>query len=165
MSRLFVAVWPPADVLDALGALHRPVAAGGRWTRRDQWHVTLRFLGPADPDEVTSALAGLRHAPVEAVVGPEVGLLGEGVVQVPVAGLDSLAKAVVSLTAGLGRPPEDRPFVGHLTLARVAGEPPAGVLGQSLSTSFPVDAVALVTSELGGNAARYTTVATFPLSG
>ncbi len=33
------------------------------------------------------------------------------------------------------------------------------------SASFPVDSLALVTSELGGNAARYTTVATFPFSG
>lgn len=165
MSRLFVAVWPPHEVLDAVEALHRPVDAGGRWTRRDQWHVTLRFLGPADPDEVAAALTAIRHDPVEAVVGPEVGLLGEGVVQLPVAGLDSLAESVVSLTAGQGRPPEDRPFFGHLTLARMAGEPPAGVLGQALSASFPVDSLALVTSELGGNAARYTTVATFPFSG
>lgn len=165
MSRLFVAVWPPAEVLDAVEALHRPAEAGGRWTRRDQWHVTLRFLGPADADEVSAALAGLGHEPVEAVLGPEVGRLGEGVVQVPVAGLDGLAKAVVSLTAGVGRPPEDRPFIGHLTLARMVGEPPAGVLGQALSATFPVDSVALVTSELGGDAARYTTVATFPLSG
>jgi 2'-5' RNA ligase len=165
VSRLFVAVWPPEEVLDAVEALHRPVGAGGRWTRRDQWHVTLRFLGPADVDAVAAALAGLRHSPVDAVVGPEVGLLGEGVVQLPVAGLDSLAAAVVSLTAGAGRPPDDRPFFGHLTLARIAGEPPAEVLGQALSATFPVDLVALVTSELGGNAARYTTVARFPLSG
>ena len=165
MSRLFVAVWPPDAVLDAVEGLHRPVEAGGRWTRRDQWHVTLRFLGPAEPDEVASALTALRHAPVEAVVGPDVGLLGEGVVQLPVAGLDRLAESVVTLTAGLGRPPEDRPFFGHLTLARMAGDPPAGVLGQELSATFPVESVALVTSELGGNAARYTTVAAFPLSG
>ena len=165
MSRLFVAVWPPDEVLDAVDALHRPVEAGGRWTRRDQWHVTLRFLGPADADSVTAALADLRHEPVDAVVGPEVGLLGKGVVQVPVAGLDTLAEAVVALTADVGRPPEDRPFFGHLTLARMAGEPPAGVLGQPLSASFSVDSVALVTSELGGNAARYTTEARFPLVG
>ena len=165
MTRLFVAVWPPDEVLDGVEALHRPVEAGGRWTRRDQWHVTLRFLGPADLDSVAAALGALRHPPVTAVVGPEVGLLGEGVVQVPVAGLDSLAASVVAATADLGRAPEDRPFFGHLTLARMAGPSPAGVLGQAFSASFPVDSVALVSSELGGNAARYTTVATFPLVG
>lgn len=165
MSRLFVAAWPPDDVLDAVEALYRPVDAGGRWTRRDQWHVTLRFLGPADGDEVATVLGGLRHPPASAVVGPAVGLLGEGVVQLPVAGLDGLAAAVVSVTAGLGRPPEDRPFFGHLTLARMTGEPPAGVLGQPLSATFPVDSVSLVRSESGGDVARYPTVATFPLSG
>ncbi len=165
MNRLFVAVWPPAEVLDAVEGLYRPVAAGGRWTRRDQWHVTLRFLGSADVDEVAAAVGVLGHAPVEAVVGPAVAMLGEGVVQLPVVGLETLADAVVSATVGVGRPPEARPFFGHLTLARVAGEPPEGVLGQPLSASFPVDEVALVGSGLGGTAARYTTLASFSLSG
>jgi 2'-5' RNA ligase len=164
VSRLFFAVWPPAEVLDGVEALFRPVEAGGRWTRRDQWHVTLRFLGSADVDEVVRALEGVRHGPVEAVVGPAVELSGVGVVEVPVAGLDSLADAVVAATRDLGRPPEDRPFLGHLTLARMAGEPPDGVVGQPFSASFPVDAVHLVSSSLGGNAARYETVATFPLA-
>ncbi len=165
MSRLFVAVWPPAVVLDGIGALHRPVDDGGRWTRRDQWHVTLRFLGSADIDEVTSALAGVRHAPVEAVVGPATELLGEGVLHLPVAGLDSLADGVVAATRDLGRPPEGRPFLGHLTLARMAGEPPDGVVGQAFSARFAVGAFHLVSSSLGGDAARYETVATIPLTG
>ena len=165
MSRLFVAVWPPAVVLDGIEALHRPVDDGGRWTRRDQWHVTLRFLGSADIDEVTRALAGVRHPPVEAVVGPATELLGVGVLHLPVAGLDSLADGVVAATRDLGRPPEDRPFLGHLTLARMAGEPPEGVLGQAFSERFAVGAVHLVSSSLGGDAARYETVATVPLTG
>ena len=165
MNRLFVAVWPPAEVRDRIEALHRPVDEGGRWTRRDQWHVTLRFFGSADVDEVTAALGGVRHPPVEAVVGPETTMLGRGVIHLPVAGLDPLAEAVVEATGALGRPPEDRPFVGHLTLARMAGDPPEGVLGQPFSARFPVEAVHLVASALGGNAAHYTTVATFPLTG
>ena len=164
MSRLFVAVWPPAEVLDGVEALFRPVETGGRWTRRDQWHVTLRFLGSAVVDDVGAALDALRHAPVEAVVGPATAVLGEGVLHLPVAGVGSLAKAVVEATRSLGRPPDERPFLGHLTLARMAGEPPEGVVGQAFSASFPVEAVHLVSSSLGGNAARYETVATFPLT-
>ncbi len=164
MNRLFVAVWPPPQVLDAVERLYRPVAAGGRWTRRDQWHITLRFLGSADVDEVSSTLAGLGHGPVEAVVGPQVGLLGEGVVQLPVAGLESLAEAVMAATAASDRRLASRPFLGHLTLARVAGDPVEGVLGQRMSARFPVDEIALVSSELGGDAARYATLARFPLS-
>ena len=162
--RLFVAVWPPAAVLDAIEALHRPVDGGGRWTRRDQWHVTLRFLGDADPEEVAAALATVDARPAEAVLGPAVGLLGRGVVQVPVAGLDAVAAAVVAATGHLGRPPEDRPFRGHLTLARIAGRPPDAVLGQPCAGRFAVDAVHLVSSTLGGDAARYETLASVRLA-
>ena len=58
----------PAEVLDQIGASPRVYLPGVRWTTRDQWHVTLRFLGSADVDAVTAALRGLRHPPVEAVV-------------------------------------------------------------------------------------------------
>jgi RNA 2',3'-cyclic 3'-phosphodiesterase len=162
-DRRFVAVWPPAEVLDAVEVLHRPVAEGGRWTRRDQWHVTLRFLGDVPLDDVVSALEGVGSGPVEATLGPAVGRLGRGVVQVPVAGLEDLAADVVRRTADLGRPPDDRPFRGHLTLARIAGRPPKGVLRQPISATFPVDAVHVVASHLGGTAARYETEASIPL--
>jgi RNA 2',3'-cyclic 3'-phosphodiesterase len=163
-DRLFVAVWPPDDVLDAVEALHRPVDGGGRWTRRDQWHVTLRFLGAADADEVARALASVAVPAPTAVVGPEVAVLGEGIVHLPVAGLGDPARAVVAATAGLGRPPDRRPFRGHLTLARIAGPVPEGVLGQPFSAVFTVGSFALVRSQLGGTAARYETLATFPLA-
>jgi 2'-5' RNA ligase len=163
VNRLFVAVWPPDEVLDGVEELQRPVEAGGRWARRDQWHVTLRFLGDAEPDDVAGALSALRHPPVEAVVGPEVARLGRGVVQLPVSGLESLAEEVLELTRSLGRPPDDRPFRGHLTLARIAGKPPKGVLRQPFSARFAVDEVHLVASHLGGDAARYQTLATVPL--
>ena len=55
--RLFVAAWPPADVVEALRGLDRPVVTGMRWTTADQWHVTLRFLGDVDdPAPVVAAL-------------------------------------------------------------------------------------------------------------
>ena len=44
-DRLFVAAWPPPDVADAIAALPRPVEPGVRYTPREQWHVTLLFLG------------------------------------------------------------------------------------------------------------------------
>ena len=162
-DRRFVAVWPSGSVLDTVEALHRPVDAGGRWTRRDQWHVTLRFLGDAPLDEVVAALDGVGEGPVQAQLGPAVDLLGDSVVHVPVAGLDALADDVVARTAGIGRPPEDRAFLGHLTLARIVGEPPPGVLGQPVSASWAVDAVHVVASHLGGTAARYETEATIAL--
>jgi 2'-5' RNA ligase len=161
--RRFVAVWPPEPVADLVEGLHRPVDLGGRWTRRDQWHVTLRFLGDVPQSDVVDALEGLGGGPVVARLGPAVELLGHGVLHVPVGGLDELAAEVVHRTSALGRPPEGRPFVGHLTLARIAGDPPADVIGQPVGAEWTVEEVAVVRSELGGDAARYETEATVRL--
>jgi RNA 2',3'-cyclic 3'-phosphodiesterase len=163
-DRRFVAVWPPADVLDEVEALYRPVDEGGRWTRRDQWHVTLRFLGDVPLDSVVEALDGVGSGLVAVRLGPAVDLLGRGVLEIPVSGLEELAAEVVARTALLGRPPEDRPFVGHLTLARLAGRSPAGVLGQPIAAEWTVASIAVVSSHLGGTAARYETEATLPLT-
>ena len=58
MARLFVAVWPPEAVAAELTALHRKDQRGVRFVRPENWHITLRFLGDADPDEVIDALDG-----------------------------------------------------------------------------------------------------------
>jgi LigT like Phosphoesterase len=49
--RLFVAIAPPAAVLDELDALVEPLRSSRqdlRWTNREAWHVTLAFLGQGD---------------------------------------------------------------------------------------------------------------------
>ncbi len=168
--RLFVAVWPPADVLDAIEALDRPARQGVRWTGRDQWHVTLRFLGRVDDvDSVTGPLAGVCSlaAPV-AVAGPLTGLLGSSIVMLPVSGLDDLAAAVVALTASVGEPPPSRPFTGHLTLARARDRSRrvkvADLAGAALSAAWPVSEVTLVASDLHPSGARYEVVGRFPLA-
>src|SRR4029453_17415359 len=103
-----------------ISALPRPERVGVRWTRRDQWHVTLRFLGRVEqPAQAAAALASIDVPRTEAVLGPDVTRLGRGVVCVEVHGLEEVAAAVVNATAAVGRPPEKRPFHGHLTLARV----------------------------------------------
>jgi 2'-5' RNA ligase len=161
--RLFVCVRPPGEVLDALdGVVARCRAgapAGVRWVARDRWHVTLHFLGDvADPAPVAAALAGARlPATCEAELGPAVELLGRQVVSVPVRGLDALAGAVRAAVGHLGGPPEDRPFRGHVTLARLGrrgrGRPPCR--GTPLAGGWAVDDVALVRSHLGPGPARY----------
>ena len=168
--RLFVAAWPSVEVADALAGLPRPEAPGLRWTRPDQWHVTLRFLGEADPDEATAALDELAAAPDElaaapavAEVGPVARLLGKRVVVAAVAGLDDLAASVVAATAGVGEPPEERAFTGHLTLARSKGPVPPGAVGTPVAGSFPVDEVCLVRSRTLTEGAAYETLARFRL--
>jgi 2'-5' RNA ligase len=163
LPRLFVAAWPPADVLDLLETLPRPSDPGVRWTRRDQWHVTLRFLGAADPDDAAAALASVHAAVADAVLGPLTARLGRSVVVVPVAGLGEIAAAVVAATADVGQPPDPRPFAGHLTLARLRQRPACGVTGSRLSARFPVRELHLVRSHLHHEGARYETLAVVPL--
>ncbi len=161
--RLFVAVWPSDEVAAALAALPRPEAPGLRWTRPDQWHVTLRFLGEADPDEAAGALEGLVAESAVAELGPVTRLLGNRIVMVPVAGLDDLASAVVAATAEVGEPPEDRAFVGHLTLARAKEPVPPGTVGTPIVGTFPVEQVCLVRSRTLPEGAAYETMERFSL--
>lgn len=162
MARLFVAVWPPPDVLDALERFDRPVSAGTRWTTREQWHVTLRFVGRADPAAAAAALGAIAAPCASAEIGPTVVELGP-VVVAPVAGLDELAAAVRTATAEIGEPPDPRPFSGHLTLARGKELERCPMIGASVEGRFTVTEIALVASETHPDGARYTDVARFPL--
>ena len=164
MSRLFIAAWPSPEVLDRVAELPRPVADGVRWTPRDQWHVTLRFLGKADEKVAAAAMATVRSAPSTATLGPQVSRLGRAVIVVPVRGLDELASAVRDATADVGDPIDPRPFAGHLTLARVKHRGTCGLAGTHIEAAFPVDEIVLVRSELHAAGARYTTVARHPLA-
>lgn len=161
-----MAVWPPAEVLDVVAAIPRPEARGVRWTRPDQWHVTLRFLGEVDDVGVAeAALAKVATSSVTAVMGPVTGVLGRSILMAPVAGLDEVAEAVVASTADVGEPPDPRPFNGHLTLARGKGPGPVRRLaGEPCAARWQVDEVALVESHRGSTGPRYDDVATVRLS-
>lgn len=172
--RLFVALWPPPAALDALEALPRPEHLSLRWTTRPQWHVTLRFLGDVDPDAVPRLVdaldAHLRSQPApEVELGPAVTWLGRprrSPLVVPLVGADETAAAVAAATAGVGED-DDRPWRGHVTLARVR----RGAIGPRAAAGHPVharwraDRVALVRSHLDGDGARYETVAEVALRG
>jgi RNA 2',3'-cyclic 3'-phosphodiesterase len=169
VPRLFVAAWPPDDLVERVAALDRPAVAGLRWTTPDQWHVTLRFLGQVpEEDAVVGALAGLSSSPaVDASVGPQVDRFDQRVLQLPVAGLVTLAADVVRATAHLGQPPEDRPFSGHLTLARVAKSARVDLrplTGSPLAAAWRVHELCLVESRLSSAGARYSVIARVPLA-
>ena len=167
--RLFVAALPDESTVDRLrgvcGGWPRPKVAGLRWTGPDQWHVTLRFLGSVDPGEAAAALDGRGAAAAEARVGPATALLGQGVLMVPVGGVDDLAGAVAAATGELGGLPEERPFTGHLTLARSRGLVPAGWGGRPVAGGGPGAEGCLVRSETLPEGARYEVLGRWPLSG
>ena len=165
--RLFVAVWPSEEVLDAIAALPRPEVPGLRWTTRDQWHVTLRFLGSVDDvDAAAAAVNSIEAATGDVTVGPAVGRFGKRILHVPTHGLDDIAAATVVATAHVGEPPEDRAFKGHLTLARSRrGDTDLRALeGTAISGGWRADEVTLVRSHLGGAGARYEVIERVPLA-
>jgi 2'-5' RNA ligase len=163
-------VWPPERVLDRVERLDRPPVNGLRWTARDQWHVTLRFLGPvAEVVPVVAALGALAGAgPPQARLGPAVGRFGGRILHIPVSGLERLAAQVVAATATLGQPPDDRPFAGHVTLARAAKDARLNLrplAGAPVDAEWDVDAVFLVESRLSPAGAGYEVLERFPLTG
>ncbi len=154
--RLFIAVQPPPDVIERLAGLRRRRRDGVRWTTADQWHVTLRFLGEVDESQpVVEALAGAELAPADAQLGPASAAFGRHVVAVPVAGLDDLAGRVVAATAGFGASPPNRPYRGHVTLARVRHGNPKALAGEAIEARWAVEDVRLVRSRLHRDGARY----------
>jgi 2'-5' RNA ligase len=161
MARLFLAVWPPEGVVEELLALHRKDRRGVRFLPPDRWHVTLRFLGEADPADVADAMGDIADA-ATARLGPAVDIVGGRVLAVPVAGLDDLAATVTRRTRDLGQRPSRRRFHGHLTIARIkpsADLPPT--VGALVEASFAVTEVALVQSRLEPSGARYDTLETW----
>jgi 2'-5' RNA ligase len=162
-ARLFVAVWPPPSVIDVVAALARPERPRLRWTTREHWHVTLRFLGTADVEAARGALAVGVYPSAVARLGPALIRLGRGVLAAPVSGLDRLAASVVAASEGLGRPAEPRRFTGHLTLARSRDRVPADLAGGSIEGSWPVSEITLVASHLHPHGARYEVLERYPV--
>jgi 2'-5' RNA ligase len=178
---LFVAIDPPAEALAALDAelgRARAVAPHGlRWTRPEQWHLTLAFLGEvADTDVpvLTDALAGVVGDAPMALRLAGGGCFGDRVLWVGLAGdvhaLRTLAESIPPAVRDLGVAPEDQPFRPHLTLARAGREradlrPAAAELAQIVGPLWDVDAVRLVRSRLGagpGGSAVHEPIAAWP---
>jgi RNA 2',3'-cyclic 3'-phosphodiesterase len=179
VTRAFVAVQLPQEVLDAVGAQTGGLQIrGGRAMTPDQWHLTLEFLGDhADVDAVVAALAGFS------VPGGRVRLGGAGafpnarrgrVLWIGLAeGSDvvaRLARGVSERLAPLGYEPEARPFRPHLTIVRCSEPadlraPIAGLDPVSFGPAWSVDALTVFESRLRREGARYVERASVPLPG
>jgi 2'-5' RNA ligase len=163
MSRLFLAVWPTANVVEMLTELPRKDQQGVRFVAPENWHATLRFLGEADIDNVCEAMNRAELPAAVARVGPAIDMLGTHSAMAPVNGIDALSAAVVEATAGIGSLNPRPTFTGHITVARVKrGAIVRKVVGMLCQAEFEVDEVALVESRLHPDGARYATVTTWP---
>jgi len=156
-------------------ALPRPDLQKLRWTTREQWHVTLRFLGEVEAAddvalsllEVPTALSAAGVSAPEAVLGPAVAwFTGRRILQVPVSGLEVLADVVAAKTARWGEDDDRVQFSGHLTLARVRGRGrgPVDLAGTPVHAEWKVAEIVLVASTLGAGGAHYRELETVHLS-
>lgn len=179
--RLFVALPVPAS--PAYGRVTQELVAAAPSARpvpEGAWHITVRFLGEVfDPHPVSAALdAACKGRPALPCVVEGLGTFpGTGFppgkkarvawagVRAP--GIDALAFAVQQATARFGEPPEGRPFVAHVTLARLPN--PAdlrSLVDRHKGTLFAqgtIGRVVLFRSTLGPGGPRYDEVHTVRL--
>ena len=125
--RLFIAVDFPGEVKDVLsrcvGRL-REASARGNFTRRENLHLTLAFVGEtADAAPVRRAMEAVAQPPFELEIdgfgrfrrpGGDIYWLGF----VPNPALASVRACLCTSLRAQGFVPEDRPFSPHLTLGR-----------------------------------------------
>ena len=184
--RAFIAIFPPLEVRKrALEAAQRlPLGNRVRWTRPENVHLTLKFLG-----DIREAVRGdlcttleevcTEHAPFD------VGLTGLGAfpstrrARILWAGVGAGADALRSLAAELDTAlaaldfdREERPYSPHLTLGRIRGRPASldspqhigdlpGFLGDL--PGFRARQINLMHSMLTAEGPIYRTVGTFVL--
>ncbi|HEV2386156.1 MAG TPA: RNA 2',3'-cyclic phosphodiesterase [Candidatus Acidoferrales bacterium] len=178
--RLFVALDLPEEVRRRIAEFSRtlrPLEPDARWLRTASIHLTLKFIGERPPEQVEGirrALASVRAAPGElrfrgAGFFPDDGrprVFWVGIEANPA--LAELADGIERALEPLGIRRESRPFVPHLTLARLDGEKRAGALRRAVAErgaeEFGVSverAFHLYQSQLGPSGAQYTKLETF----
>jgi RNA 2',3'-cyclic 3'-phosphodiesterase len=179
-ERLFIALTLPEPVRAAVADLAQPMA-GLTWTRPEQLHVTLRFLGDvAEPnfERITERLAAVRVEPfilpVEGVGAfppnrpPRVVWVGTGTGHPR---LFQLRQRVDDAVLASGLSLDVRTFHPHVTLARADGKPNPTLARwlharrEFLAPPFRVEAFDLYASELRPSGAVHTLKRRFPLTG
>jgi len=185
-ARAFVAAELPANVRADLAAAARELSRPGadvRWTAAENLHLTLRFLGLSSPEVIRTLVEGLAHRLAQETP-PAVTLAGLGafpdagapkVLWAGVAGgaddLVRLAACTEDAALEAGFPPEERPFMPHVTIGRVRS--PQGLEGLRTalvaarfgpSGPFPVRHLTLFESLPGPAGAVYRPLARFPLA-
>ena len=154
-----------------------------RWVSVSSIHLTLKFLGEADP-EILPELAKSIKSSVKKQNGLEIRLRGIGcfpnqrnprVIWCGIDGeterLSELARNVETACMSLGFAPENRDFHPHLTLGRVKGKRNLQPLvdcikiGSDLECGFKADRFNIYKSTLTPQGAIYTVLKTIALSG
>ncbi len=185
--RAFVAVFPPPEVQTAAvaGAIETVRSLAGarpddtlRWTKPENVHLTLKFLGEIREEILEDLCAVLeevcaRYVPFDAGLAglgafpsaQRARILWAGVSGVGSGRLRSLAADLDAALASLGFEREKRAYMPHLTLGRVRGRPLTFGLPSSAEgdLGFRVQRVELMESTLTPIGAVYRTIRAFAL--
>jgi len=151
------------------------------WTKPENLHVTLKFLGEVPDARVPALCDAMKSAPLEAAFNLRTAGVHHfpprGPINVIVSSLEGdlaaarrLAAEIESACEPCGFAKESRPFTPHVTIGRAkqtmtareweALELPPAAPGEM----FPVSRVVLMQSDLRRDGPVYAPVATFPLS-
>jgi RNA 2',3'-cyclic 3'-phosphodiesterase len=169
--RLFVGLELPRELRQRVALLSGAGIPGARWVPRENYHVTLRFIGETPrylAEEIDHALAGLK-APSFALTLAGIGTFTKGgrtqslwIGVERSEPLERLQSKIETTLQRCGLEPERRRFQPHLTLARLdnAVEAKLGGFVQAhnlfRADPVPVEHFTLFSSLLGKDQAVYT---------
>lgn len=170
MKRLFVAI----DFPEAIKAQLKPLCVnlqGAKWVTQHQMHLTLRFIGDVDDEQlkqIQTGLATIRAAPFQMRL--------EGIGQFPPKdkprviwvgvkaepSLNQLQQKIERVIRESGFEKADHPFSPHITLARCKAPPPIEQVERYFthhqafqSDTFDVSGFVLYSSQLSPSGSIY----------
>lgn len=174
-ERLFTAIELPDEVKDALLALAPRADTGIKPVTRERMHLTLHFIGDADPADVTRALSGVCAEGFELTISALGMFSRRGRPAALWAGVDSnerlhrLHAAIGEALAAAGCELDSRAYRPHVTLARLTPRADTGAVKAFLARSaidpleFAVRRFVLLSSRTGEEGPTYVRRAQFEL--
>jgi 2'-5' RNA ligase len=188
--RLFIAIPVPefvkTEMENAQAELRAAIPSDCvRWTRREQFHLTLKFLGDVDSRAVDELIMGLKETckgrgpiPLQAGrIGCFPDLRHPRVIWAWVHDakeqLVDLQRVIETVAGKFTGEKSEENFTGHVTLGRTKGikreqaESLTRVVHSMTNRFFgewTANTAELIRSELNSGGSRYTTLATIPLS-
>ena len=176
--RAFIAIQLPEETRSRIKEIQKELKSSGlkiKWVEPENIHLTLKFLGDVHTEDLETIKDALR----ESVIGhSRISISAKGlgvfpginrprVVWVGINGevdkLRRLQQALEDTLEMMGFPREERPFRGHLTLARIKGDIRSEKLVEALarykdieSEPFIAERIVLFKSELMPGGAVYT---------
>ena len=176
MPRLFTALEIPQSAALSLSLLRGGVP-GARWIDRENFHITLRFIGDVDhrtADEVVEALDRVRRQQFTLTLSGT-GFFGSkkphsiwAGVQ-PSSELNALQADLARACQRIGLPAEPRKFTPHVTLARLKNARVDDVVhyltgrGDCQALPFPVTKFVLMSSRDSVGGGPYVVEEEYPL--